>query len=92
MPNLPPHQSALPQLLPSRREMLIRSGLGLGAIGLSGLLSSEGQASAAPANGGASSPLGGRAPHFRGFTIQVVERQLLSVQATSDCHRVFSSS
>jgi hypothetical protein len=46
----------------SRRELLQRSGLGLGALGLAGLLSDEGGLAAATP--GASSPMAPRAPHF----------------------------
>ncbi len=46
----------------SRRELLQRSGLGLGALGLAGLLSDEGQLAAATP--GATSPMAPRAPHF----------------------------
>jgi hypothetical protein len=46
----------------SRREMLARTGLGLGALGLAGLLSDEGLLRAAGPTGG---PLAPRQPHFR---------------------------
>jgi hypothetical protein len=47
----------------TRREMLRRTGTGLGALGLVGLLSDAGLL-AAPAEGGASNPLAPRKPHF----------------------------
>src|SRR5690606_4646943 len=40
-----------------RRQMLVRSGLGIGGLGLAGLLSDETKAVAAP-------PLAARGPHF----------------------------
>jgi hypothetical protein len=55
-----------PQHLPTRRELLQRSGLGLGALGLATLL---GDAGVATAGGG---PLAPKAPHFPGRAKRVI--------------------
>src|SRR5260370_907531 len=47
----------------TRREMLCRSGMGMGALGLANLLASDGQLSATP-HGANLSPLAPRQPHF----------------------------
>ena len=53
----------------SRRDLLARTGLGLGALGLSGLLSDEGLLAAA---GDAAGPLHQRQPHFPARATRVV--------------------
>ena len=53
----------------SRRDLLARTGLGLGALGLSGLLSDEGLLAAA---GDAAGPLHPRQPHFPARATRVV--------------------
>ncbi len=53
----------------TRREMLERSGLGLGMLGLTGILGGGGAAHAAPAAG---SPLAPKLPHFAGTAKRVV--------------------
>jgi hypothetical protein len=58
-----PHQSNW-----SRREMLIRSGMGLGMLGLSGLLSGEREAQGAKAT----SPLAAKPAHFSGRAKRVI--------------------
>ena len=49
----------------TRRELLQRSGLGLGALGLAGLLGDTGAATAA-------GPLAPKAPHFPGTAKRVI--------------------
>jgi len=46
--------------LPTRRELLVRSGTGLGMLGLAGMLADSGSLTAAPAN-----PLDPKVPHFK---------------------------
>src|SRR6266576_553837 len=55
----------------TRREMLCRSGMGMGALGLANLLASNGQLSAAP-HGANLSPLTPRQPHFPGKAKRVI--------------------
>jgi hypothetical protein len=57
-----------PRGLLSRRELLMRSGLGLGALGLAGLLGDAGAAVAETAAG----PLAPKKPHFPGKAKRVV--------------------
>lgn len=59
------NRPGLPLYLPSRREILMRSGLGLGALGLAGLF---GQTAAAASD----SPLAVKKPHFPGKAKRVV--------------------
>jgi hypothetical protein len=62
----PPPAPALPTLL-TRRSLLRRCGLGLGAIGLAGLLRDEGLLAAEPTD-----PLAPRPPHFPGRAKRIV--------------------
>src|SRR5437764_7075125 len=55
----------------TRREMLCRSGMGFGALGLTSLLGSEGLLSAKPQAANLS-PLAPRAPHFPGKARRVI--------------------
>jgi hypothetical protein len=69
-------ETRLDDALLTRRDFLCRSGLGLGALGLAGLLASEGllgaaSPSATPA-GRAVSPLTPKAPHFAGKAKRVL--------------------
>jgi hypothetical protein len=48
----------------SRRELLARSGMGLGMLGLAGLLSQEGWLKPAEAASGYANPMSPKAPHF----------------------------
>jgi uncharacterized protein DUF1501 len=66
MPTLPTQPA---DLLLSRRELLQRSGMGLGLLGLAGVLAADGSLSAAPS---AVNPLAPRQPHFRPRAKQVV--------------------
>src|SRR5437660_2887745 len=67
-----PHYSLRPDDLPfSRRELLRRSGLGFGMLGLAGVLASEGSLVAAPSPG-AINPLAPKQPHFRPRAKRVV--------------------
>src|SRR3954468_7036630 len=67
-----PHYSLRPDDLPfSRRELLRRSGLGFGMLGLAGVLASEGSLVAAPSPG-ALNPLAPKQPHFRPRAKRVV--------------------
>jgi hypothetical protein len=67
-----PHSSPRPADLPfSRRELLQRSGLGFGMLGLAGVLASEGSLVAAPSPG-AVNPLAPKQPHFRPRAQRVV--------------------
>ncbi|HMF20277.1 MAG TPA: DUF1501 domain-containing protein, partial [Gemmataceae bacterium] len=69
MPDRQPTPADLPF---TRRELLRRSGMGFGMLGLAGLLGSEGLLSpiqAAPASG---NPLAPKTPHFPGRTRRVV--------------------
>ena len=60
----------------SRREMLCRSGMGFGALGLANLLAAEGELSANPQAGNRPaanlSPLAPRQPHFPGKAKRVI--------------------
>jgi Protein of unknown function (DUF1501) len=55
----------------SRRELLGRSGLGLGLLGLAGVLASDGSLGATPGNA-AVNPLAPKQPHFRPRAKQIV--------------------
>jgi hypothetical protein len=61
-------------LLPpySRREMLRRSGIGLGMLGLAGLLSDDGLWAATGSGGSRVNPLLPKAPHFPGRAKRVI--------------------
>ncbi|HEX6984950.1 MAG TPA: twin-arginine translocation signal domain-containing protein, partial [Planctomycetaceae bacterium] len=64
----------LPHLSPAaltRRDLLRRSGIGLGLLGLAGVLADHGELAAAPA-GGDASPLALKRPHFPGRAKRVV--------------------
>src|SRR5689334_15129038 len=65
MPHHPPYID--PFL--SRRDLLCRSGLGFGMLGLAGVLASEGSLAAAP---GAVNPLAPKQPHFPAKATRVV--------------------
>jgi len=60
----------LPPLL-TRRELLARSGMGLGMLGLAGVLA-DGRELAAEVSGNTSSPLASKAPHFAGKAKRVI--------------------
>src|SRR5215468_6165848 len=62
----------LEALFLSRRELLQRSGLGFGLLGLAGVLASDDSLVAGPAAPGAVNPLAPRQPHFRPRARQVV--------------------
>src|SRR3954447_16846245 len=67
-----PHYSLRSADLPfSRRELLRRSGLGFGMLGLAGVLASEGSLVAAPSPG-AVNPLAPKQPHFEARAQRVV--------------------
>ena len=70
------HQQALAETLAgsiTRRDMLCRSGMGFGLLGLAGVLADGGMLSAAaPDPRTATHPLAPRAPHFPGKAKQVV--------------------
>src|SRR5215831_19454547 len=60
-----PHSLRLEDTLLTRRELLSRSGMGFAALGLAGILASEGLlASPAAAATGSANPLLPKAPHF----------------------------
>src|SRR6266568_9357058 len=61
----------IPNLPMTRREMLCRSGMGFGALGLANLLASDGLLSATPQAANLS-PLAPRAPHFPGKAKRVI--------------------
>src|SRR5262245_41129138 len=63
------HSPRLDNLSLSRRELLQRSGLGFGMLGLAGVLASEGSLSATPSAG---NPLAPKQPHFRPRAKRVV--------------------
>jgi hypothetical protein len=65
-----PDLTGLDHLLVSRREMLCRSGMGFAALGLAGVLASDGRLSAAPET--AINPLTPRGPHFPGKAKRVI--------------------
>jgi hypothetical protein len=56
---IPPFSGGL-----SRRELLQRSGVGLGMLGLAGVIADAGEPSAAVPTGDSASPLAARGPHF----------------------------
>jgi Protein of unknown function (DUF1501) len=56
----------------SRRELLKRSGVGLGMLGLAGVLSDNTELFAGPTSGIAVNPLAAKAPHFPGRAKRVV--------------------
>jgi Protein of unknown function (DUF1501) len=64
-----PERSGLDHLLISRRQMLCRSGMGFAALGLAGLLASDGRLAASEA---AINPLMPRGPHFPGKAKRVI--------------------
>lgn len=55
-----------------RREMLQRSGIGLGMLGLTGLLGDQGELRAERLTNSASSPLAAKQPHFPGRAKRVI--------------------
>src|SRR5438067_10140372 len=67
-----PHFPRLDDLFLSRRELLQRSGLGFGMLGLAGVLASGGALVAGPAAPGAVNPLAPKQPHFRPRAKRVV--------------------
>ncbi|HKB38166.1 MAG TPA: DUF1501 domain-containing protein, partial [Gemmataceae bacterium] len=70
---MPHHPSAdLEDRSLSRRELLRRSGLGFGMLGLAGVFASEGALGAASGGPGAVNPLAPKQPHFRPRARQVV--------------------
>jgi hypothetical protein len=70
MPHPPPR---LQDLFLSRRDLLRRSGLGFGLLGLAGVLAQDGVLAApAPAAAGGGNPLAPRQPHFPGKAKRVV--------------------
>jgi hypothetical protein len=56
----------------SRREVLKRSGIGLGMLGLAGVLADVAESFAGPTAGAAGSALAAKAPHFTGRAKRVV--------------------
>jgi hypothetical protein len=69
MPQLP---SRLAHLLPTRREMLNRCGVGFGSLGLAQLLSETGLLDTASAAPVATNPLAPKEPHFPGKAKRVI--------------------
>src|SRR5438067_647218 len=68
-----PHPLPRPEnLFLTRRELLRRSGLGFGLLGLAGVLAAEGSLVAGPAAAGAGNPLAPKQPHFRPRAKRVV--------------------
>src|SRR3954453_9068718 len=68
-----PHHPLRPDDLPfSRRELLRRSGLGFGMLGLAGVLAADGSLLAGPAPPGAVNPLAPKRPHFRARAKRVI--------------------
>ncbi|MGC1276180.1 MAG: DUF1501 domain-containing protein [Planctomycetaceae bacterium] len=66
MSTLPHHPSM------TRRELLARSGIGMGMLGLAGVFADQGDAVAAPGADDGTSPLIARPPHFPGRAKRVV--------------------
>ena len=56
----------------TRRDLLARSGMGFGLLGLAGVLAGERQLGAAPVTEASRSPLAPRKPHFQGKAQRVV--------------------
>src|SRR5205085_2744846 len=73
LPAMPHHPPRIEDLFLTRRELLQRSGLGFGMLGLAGLLAADGSLGAAPPSGPAAlNPLAPKQPHFRPRAKQVV--------------------
>src|SRR5262245_19951358 len=70
------HRPRIEDMALTRRELLARMGNGMASLGLISLLGTQGllgrAASAAPAPGGAATPLTPRAPHFTAKAKRVV--------------------
>jgi hypothetical protein len=69
---MPSHQPRLEDLFLTRRELLTRSGMGFGLLGLAGLLSTDGALGAPPSAATDISPLAPKKPHFPARAKQVV--------------------
>jgi hypothetical protein len=69
------NMNIISQQFPTRRDMLLRSGLGIGALGLAGILADEGRVLAAATESAANTASGPqhiRPPHFPGKAKRVI--------------------